>query len=189
MMWQGFQEKIEAGGGQKMVVGDRTYKQFRRFIDDYASVVNGKYSTTNELPEGSDEVSVVTDIWFKITDVPAKYDKILLQTDFYRWTGNGWSDYRVASSDRPVFGGGNLWQHSLSLTAPRGSKWADEMKSKRLPGGRYLVKLYIDQTGRLQDDYRAELGDGESIGEVEVESKWPLGYGKMTTVSFPDKLP
>jgi hypothetical protein len=181
--------QVEHGGGQKMVVGDRTYKQFRRFIDDYARVVNGKYSTTNELPEGSDEVSVVTDIWFKITDVPAKYDKILLQTDFYRWTGNGWSDYRVASSDRPVFGGGNLWQHSLSLTAPRGSKWADEMKSKRLPGGRYLVKLYIDQTGRLQDDYRAELGDGESIGEVEVESKWPLGYGKMTTVSFPDKLP
>jgi hypothetical protein len=181
--------QVEHGGGQKMVVGDRTYKQFRRFIDDYASVVNGKYSTTNELPEGSDEVSVVTDIWFKITDVPAKYDKILLQTDFYRWTDNGWSDYRVASSDRPVFGGGNLWQHSLSLTAPRGSKWADEMKSKRLPGGRYLVKLYIDQTGRLQDDYRAELGDGESIGEVEVESKWPLGYGKMTTVSFPDKLP
>jgi hypothetical protein len=135
--------QVEHGGGQKMVVGDRTYKQFRRFIDDYASVVNGKYSTTNELPEGSDEVSVVTDIWFKITDVPAKYDMILLQTDFYRWTDNGWSDYRVASSDRPVFGGGNLWQHSLSLTAPRESKWADEMKSKRLPGGRYLVKRVL----------------------------------------------
>lgn len=177
--------QVEHGGGQKMVVGDRTYKQFRRFIDDYASVVNSKYAATADLPDESDELSVVTDIWFKITEVPAKYDKTLLQADLYRWNGAEWSERRVATSDRPVFGKGKLWQHSLSLTGPRGTQWADKMKSKRLPAGRYLVKLYIDQTGKLQNDFRAELGNEEFVGQVEVESQWPSGYGRMTAITFP----
>lgn len=179
--------QIEHGGGQKMVVGDRTYKQFRRFIDDYTSVVNARYTTAEALPSESEEVSLVTEIWFKLTDVPAKYDKMLLQADLYRWTDNGWSDHRVASSDRLVFGGGNLWQHSLSLTAPRESKWADEMKSRRLPAGKYLVKLYIDQKGKLKENFQAELSDDEFVGQVEVESQWPVGYGSMTIVAFPQE--
>jgi mono/diheme cytochrome c family protein len=179
--------QVDHGGGQKMVVGDRTYKQFRRFIDDYASVVDGKYKAVTDIPDESDELSVVTDIWFKITEVPAKYDKMLLQADLYRWNGEAWSEHRVASSDRLVFGKGKLWQHSLSLTAPRGSEWADEMKSRRLPAGRYLVKLYIDQTGKLQKDFWTELDDEEFVGQVEIESRWPSGYGKMTVVRFPAK--
>ena len=177
--------QVEHEGGQKMVVGDRSYKQFRRFIDDYAAMANGKYTKTDQLPAKSSEVSVVTDIWFKIEGVPAKYDKMLLQADLYRWADSGWSEFRVAASDRPVFGKGNLWQHSLSLTAPRDSKWAEEIESKRLPPGRYMVKLYIDQAGKLQKDFTAELGEEEFVGQVEFESRWPDGYGRMTVVKFP----
>ena len=100
---------------------------------------------------------------------------------------NGWSKHRVASSDWLVFGKEKFWQHSLSLTTPRGSEWAEQMKSKRLPGGRYLVKLYIDQTGKLQQDFRAELSEDEFAGQVEVEIQWPVGYGSMTVVEFPQK--
>jgi len=178
--------QVEHEGGQKMVVGDRTYKQFRRFIDDYAGIVQGKYKQANQLPSQSGEVSVVTEIWFKIEGVPAKYDKMLLQADLYRQTDSGWSEFRVASSDRLVFGPKNLWQHSLSLTAPRGSKWAKEIESKRLPPGRYLVKLYIDQVGKLQKDYATKLGDDDFVGQVEFESRWPAGYGRMTVVKFPE---
>jgi len=177
--------QVEHGGGQKMVVGDRSYKQFRRFIDDYAAVVKGQYAKVEQLPEPSEEVSVVTDIWLKIEGVPAKYDKMLLQADLHRWTGSGWSEYRVATSDRPVFGKGNLWQHSLSLTASRGSEWTKQIAYEKLPAGRYLVKLYIDQTGKLQNDFTAELGEEDFVGEVEIESRWPAGYGKMTAVAFP----
>ena len=178
--------QVEHGGGQKIVVGDRTYKQFRKFIDDYASVVNAKY-TTDTLPEKSDEVSLVTDIWFKITDVPAQYDKMLMQVDLFRKTDNGWSEHRVATGDRLVFGKGNLWQQSLSLAGQRGSQWADEMKSKRLPRGRYLVKIYIDQTGMLKKDFRAELGKEDFIGQVEIDSRWKAGYGSMATSQFPQQ--
>jgi hypothetical protein len=177
--------QVKHGGGQKMVVGDRAYKQFRRFIDDYAAVVAGRYTKADQLPEPSDEVSVVSEIWLKIEEVPTSYDKMLLQVDLYRWTGSGWSQFRVATSDRLVFGKRQLWQHSLSLTAPSGTDWAKEIRSQRLPAGKYLVKLYLDKTGKLQQDSNAELGDEDFVGQVEVESRWPPGYGKMTAVKFP----
>jgi hypothetical protein len=176
--------QVKHGGGQKMVVGDRTYKQFRRFIDDYAATIHGQYHCADELPVTNDEVSLVSEIWLKVTDVPADYDKLLMQVDLYRWTGSGWSDFRVATSDRPVFGDGQLWQHTLSLTAPRDSAWADEVPRKRLPPGRYLAKLYVDQAGKLQKDFRLALGEQDLVGEVEFESQWPEGYGDMTIVHF-----
>jgi len=179
--------QVEHGGGQKMVVGDRTYKQFRRFIDDYTAVVQSKYKTASDLPEPNDEVSVVTDVWLKIRGVPAKYDKMLLQVDLYRMTNNGWSQFRVATSDRPDIGTKHLWQRTLSLTAPRGTTWAREIVKKRLPPGRYLIKVYVDQQGRLKKDHTAKLGGEDFVGQVEVNSRWPVGYRRMTVVKFPAK--
>jgi hypothetical protein len=176
--------QVDHGGGQKMVVGDRTYKQFRLFVDDYAAVVHGRYADVDQLPDPSDELSVVTEIWLKIEGVPAEYDQILLQADLHSWTGSGWTPYRVASSDRLVFGKGNLWQHSLSLTAPRGSAWAEKLDAKRLPAGRYLVKLYLDREGKLQRNFAAELDEHDFLGQVEVESSWPAGHGKMTVIKY-----
>lgn len=178
--------KVEHGGGQKMEVGDRSYKQFRRFLDDYAATVAGKYRTPDELPKPAAEVSEVTEIWLKLTDVPEEFDQKLLQVDLHRRVGDGWSKERWATSDRPVFGKGRLWQHSLSLTAPRESKRAETIHDRKtLPPGRYLVKVYVDRSGKLSRNYRAELGNADLVGTIEVESRWPEGYGAMTEVAFP----
>lgn len=179
--------QVKHGGGQKMVVGDRTYKQFRAFIDDYSRLLHGKYQAADQLPKPNSEVSVVSDIWLKVENVPAEYDKLLMQVDLYRKGESGRSEFRVATSDRPVFGANKLWQHSLSLTAPRASDWADAIRSERLPPGKYLVKMYIDRTGKLQKDFVAELNEQDLVGEVEVDSNWPPGYGQMTTLKFPSK--
>ena len=179
--------QIDHGGGQKMVIGDRTYKQFRRFIDDYAAVFHGRYANPTQLPEPPDEVSVVTEIWLKFEGVPAEFDKKLLQVDLYRWTDRGWSEFRVATSDRPVFGPKNLWQHSLSLTGRRGTKLDDDFTAGSLPPGRYLAKLYVDRSGKLQRDFTAELGEEDRVGQVEINSRWPAEYGRMTVVKFPAK--
>ena len=110
---------------------------------------------------------------------------MLMQVDVYQKTNTGWSENRVATSDRPIFGGGNLWQHSLSLTANRDSDWAEQLSAQRLPPGKYLVKLFIDQAEKLQKDFTAKLSDEDCIGQIEVESHWPAGYGNMTKVTFP----
>lgn len=147
--------------------------------------MKGAYAKAEELPNPSKEVSRVTDIWLKLEGVPAKYDRMLLQVDLYRQDGNGWTSYRVATSHRPVFGKGNLWQHSLSLTGPRDSEWARELANGELPVGKYLVKISVDQAGKLQRDFTTEMNDEDWVGQVVVESRWPPGYGSMTVVGFP----
>lgn len=180
--------QVEHGGGQKAVVGDRTYKQFRRFLDDYAAAAKGEYAAARELPRPPDEVSFVTDIWLKLEGVPSEYDKALLQVDLYAKTPEGWTSHRVATSDRPVFGPKQLWQHSLSLTAPRDSKQAAKLAEGKLPSGEYLAKVYVDREGKLAKDFRAELGPADLVGELRIESRWSPGYGSMTVARFPAEL-
>jgi hypothetical protein len=180
--------QVKHGGGVKMVVGDRTYKQFRAFIEDYAASAAGKYKTAKDLPRERAEISAVTDVWFKLEGVPAKYDQQLLQVDLHRWDekAKSWSQDRWATGDRQVFGKGQLWQQHLSITAPRDSARAKDIADQpALPPGKYLAKIYIDQTGKLLKDYLAQLGKDEFVGEVEIDSRWPVGYGTMTVVRFP----
>ena len=181
--------QVKHGGGIKMVVGDRSYKQFRKFLEDYAAMSAGKYKTAKELPKPDTEISRVSEVWFKLTDVPENFDKQLLQVDLYRQDAKsktGWSKDRWATSDRQVFGKGKLWQHSLSLLAPRDSARAKELLAKpTLPPGKYLVKIYVDRAGRLEKDWQAELGDRDFVGQVEVDSRWPVGYGSMTAAKVP----
>jgi mono/diheme cytochrome c family protein len=180
--------QVKHGGGVKMVVGDRTYKQFRAFIEDFSAASAGKYKTAMELPQERAEASHVTDIWFKLEGVPANYDQQLLQVDLHRWDEKtkSWSQDRWATGDRQVFGKGQLWQQHLSATAPRGSSRAKNIvEQPTLPAGKYLAKIYIDQAGRLQKDYQAELGEREFVGQVEIDSRWPVGYGAMTIARYP----
>lgn len=180
--------RVKHGGGQKIVVGDRAYKQFRRFIDDFAAVVGGKYKSADQLPKPSGEVAASSEVWLKVEGIPAAYDKMLLQADVFAREGDGWSKERWASTDRLIFGPGNLWQHNLVLTAPRGSERAKEIRRRpTLPPGRYLVRLYLDRKGDLGRDFRKEMGREEFVGEVEVEveTQWPEGYEAMTAIRFP----
>jgi len=176
--------QVKHGGGQKIVMGDRTYKQFRRFIDDYSALTKGAYQSAQDLPEADREVGVMTEIWLKLTEVPEKFDKQLLQVDLYRREGNAWSKHRVATSDRLVFGKGKLWQHSLELVAPRDSAWSQQIKQEKLPPGKYLAKLYVDQNGKLAKDESAVLDDSDLVGQIAFESRWPAGYQQMTVVQF-----
>ncbi|MBD3675678.1 MAG: hypothetical protein HUJ26_19370 [Planctomycetaceae bacterium] len=179
--------QIEHGGGKKMVIGDRTYKQFRRFIDDYAAIIKSKYTSEDQLPKPSVEVSIVTDIWMKIENIPEQYDQQLMQVDIYQWTEDEWSEHRVATSDRLVFGKGKLWQHSLSLTAFRESERAKQLHQKSLSPGRYLAKVYVDQTDKLKKEPFASLNENDLITEIEFQTQWKRGYGRMTKISWSDR--
>lgn len=182
--------QVKHGGGQKMAMGDRTYKQFRRFLDDLAASAKGSYTSADQLPPPAAEVSAVTDQWFKLEGVPAEYDKLVLQVDLFRWnerTGK-WSEDRWATGDRPIFGGGELWQQHLSVTAPRGDERAKWAGRPRLPAGKYLAKIYIDRGGKLAKDYSAELDQSDLVGTVEVTSDWAEGYGRMTVAKFPREV-
>jgi hypothetical protein len=132
----------------------------------------------------------VTDIWLKLTDVPASLDKLLLRADVHRWDDaiGGWSPDRWAVGDRAVAGERQLWQQHLSLTAPRGSSRAGELgRQNRLPPGRYLLRVYVDRQRRAEKEYPFELGEAEFVGQVEIRADWRTGYGSMTVARFPEQ--
>jgi len=179
---------VKHGGGQKMAFGDRTYQQFRGFIEDLARAEQGRYTSADQLPGPPKEHSVATGIWLKITGVPARFDKLVLQADVYRWDekAKSWSAERWATGDRPIAGERQLWQQHLSLVAPRDSDRAAELgRQPALPPGKYLVRIYIDQANKLEKEYPTTLGAEELVGEAEVTSNWPEGYGSMTAIAFP----
>jgi len=180
--------RVEHGGGIKLLVGDRTYKQFLNFIQDYARTTAGEYRLADELPQPSAEVSYVSDIWLKVTDIPESLDGKLLRADVYRWDERSkrWSTELWATGDRGIYGKGKLWQQHLTLVAPRESSRARELTHNELPPGKYRVVLYVDRQQRLATDLEYQLGEHEKVGDVELESNWPHGYDNMTLIRYPE---
>lgn len=174
---------IEHGGGKKMLVGDEGYKSFRRFIEDYAAILNGRYRTAKDLPPASRERFLSTEYWFKLTDTPAAWGDKLLGVDLHAWDEGAktWAKVRSATSDRQVFGKGALWQHNLDLVVPAGSSAAPADLSR----GRYQVKIYVDRTGALEKDWERDLRRPENLAaELEFSAAgWRPGYGSMKAVS------
>ncbi len=179
---------VKHGGGQKMLTGDLTYKAFRTWIEDYAKVVNDQYAKASELPKApSAPATFGSEVWLKLTNTPPAWGDKLLQVTLYAWDAQkkAWETDPIANSDRKVFGKGRLWQHNLTLLAtsgsPRAEAWSRQPKAS-LPGGKYLVRIHVDFQGRLERDWKAALGKAELAGELEVDSRWPEGYGSMTAL-------
>lgn len=165
---------VKHGGGQKMLVGDLTYKAFRAWIDDYAKVVNDQYAQASELPPApKGPATYGSDVWLKLVNTPPAWGDKLLQVALYPRdpSKNAWASEPCAVSDRLVFGKGRLWQHNLTL-----------LDTPRLAPGKYLLRVHVDAQGRLQRDWRATLGKGDLVAELELDSRWPAGYGSMTVV-------
>jgi len=181
--------EVKHGGGQKFLLGDQGYKAFRGFVEDYARIVKDQYADARSLPNGPGEmVALGSEIWLKLADTKPEWGDKLLQVNVYAWDADkkAWEMQPIATSDRGVWGKGKLWQHTLTLLAPRDSKraaaWAKAARPT-LPPGRYLVKVIAEREGRLGRDWQAVLREEDAAGQVEVESAWPEGYGQMTIIA------
>jgi hypothetical protein len=179
--------QVEHGGGIKIVPGDQGYKAIRTWIEDYAAVVKGKYVKAADLPAAdTGPLRFGSEVWFKLSDTPAEWGDKLLQVMIYAWDAEkkAWEAKPIATSDRAVAAKPRLWQHTLTLLATKGSKRAETWKSGKpaLPPGRYLVRVHVDAAGRLSRDWQVTLGEGDFVGQAEVESRWPEGYGSMTVL-------
>jgi hypothetical protein len=178
---------VKHGGGIKFTPGDQGYKAMRTWIDDVVAIKTGKYTRSEDLPaKATGPKRFGTDLWLKFANTPDAWGDKLLQVDLYAWDAmaGGWEKDPIATSDRPVWGKGKQWQHTLTLLSAKGSDraraWASGKAS--LQPGKYLVKVYVDGSGKTKTDWKATLGADEFVGQVEVQSRWPEGYGAMTVV-------
>ncbi|MBI3840004.1 MAG: hypothetical protein HY288_18945 [Planctomycetia bacterium] len=178
--------EVKHGGGKKFIVGDQGYQAFRGWLDDYAMTVADRYSDAASLPKPDGLERFGTDVWIKLSNLPAEWGDSLLQADIHAWAPqrNEWDTQPIASTDRAVWGKGRQWQHTLTLSAPADSAQAKTWRTSgpSLPADRYLMRVYVDRAGRKARDWQARLGQEDYVGQVEVQSAWPAGYGKMTIV-------
>ena len=176
---------VKHGGGVKFAPGDQGYKTMRAWIDDVIAIKKGTYIMVEDLPAKEKFKQFGSDIWLKIEKTPDTWGDKLLQADVHAWDAkaNAFEKEPIATSDRMVFGKGKLWQHSLTLLAAPGSDRAKAWDKGKpsLPTGKYLVKVYVDGSGKVKDNWKAKLGAEEFVGQVEVQSRWPEGYGTMTS--------
>ncbi len=179
-------EAVKHAGGEKFVVGDQGYKAFRQFLEDYANIVGDKYDIAAKLPKLHTIEAFSTDIWLKLTNTAPDWDMKLLMVKVFAWdaTTKTWETDPIATSDRRGWAKYKLWQHSLTVMAPKDSDRAKAWKTgtPSLANGRYLVKVYVDGSDKLAKDWTAELSETDFVGSAEVQSAWPPGYGKMTPI-------
>ena len=176
--------QVEHKGGIKMMVGDRGYRQFRRFVDDYAAIAHARYDSADRLPKPNPEVSRLCDQFLRIDGFPADLQRRVLQVEVLSWdqAADRWSDEPCASADWFINRNG-FWQSQLYLSVPRGSAEADEVLSKGLTKGRYLARLFLDQDAKQQRG-AVVLGDRLELGAIAFDGEWPHGFVKPKVVSF-----
>ncbi|MEI7688556.1 MAG: hypothetical protein WCL32_26415, partial [Planctomycetota bacterium] len=110
--------EIEHGGGKKMIVGDQGYQLFLGFLEDYAKIKNNAYPDAVSLPVEAVPARFGTNIWLKLTNTLPDWGDRLVQVDVYAKNAAGdWEPRPIATSDRQVWGKGQLWQHNLTLLA------------------------------------------------------------------------
>ena len=175
---------VKHGGGIKVVVGDQAYKAIRAWVEDVAAMKKGKYAKADDLPMAAGLKQFGTEAWLRLNNTPAAWNDKLLQADVYAWNAKAgaWEKEPVATSDRVSGGGG--WQHTVTLSAPAGSDRAKAWAKGKpaLPAGKYLVKVYVDSTGKAKKDWKAPLGADEYVGQAEFQGRWAEGYNAMTVV-------
>lgn len=176
----------EHGGGPKFVVGSRTDKNFRRFLNDYAASVNGQYREPHQLPKEVDHIAVLTSQQLRIVDLPVQFDKNLLRADIYRQVKTGWSATPWGTAESSINAANQMWQNMVVAVAPRGSKRAKQLNPEYLmPSGRYLIKIYIDREDKTKKNRNYEMGEHELYGQVEIHGEWKPGYQPPKIVHAP----
>lgn len=179
--------QVKHGGGQKMVIGDRSYQQFMAFLTDYAASANGQYRKADELPTPSASVVAATDAWLKITDIPDEYSQLVLRAEAYPAEGDGWAKNPLVVGDRSIAGDRHLWQQHMSLSLQRGSEVAQKIakaskNERKIPGGKFLLKIWV---ATAEEFAAGTVNEQGRAFETTFTTQWPGGYGNMTVVKFP----
>jgi hypothetical protein len=48
-----------------------------------------------------------------------------------------------------------------------------------------VAMIYVDQTDKLKTQFPTELTHDDFVEQIEIESSWEPGYGRMTAAPFP----
>lgn len=178
---------VEHAGHVKFVIGSRTDRQFRSFLNDYAAAVQGKYRTASELPKPREQITIATGQQLRVTDLPLDYGGRLMRVLLHRREGNGWSERPIATGDSGINPKNGQWQNPVCELVDRQDATPERLTNPRLlPGERYLAKLYIDRDNRAAKDSAFEFTEKDLFAEIEFAGEWKPGYLTPKIISAKD---
>jgi hypothetical protein len=167
-------------GGLKMHKDDQSYKSFVAWIEDYANVVGDRYTSVDDLPADN---WAATQRVLKLSAAPESWPEgVPVQLFVHSWNAKtkSWSSRPIA------FTQGTVTPRRMvngALFLLRSNKAGTAAAKDALAGGRYLVKVYVDRTHRLEDDPTLLLGEDEFVGQAEfAKSRWREGFRHGVTV-------
>ena len=170
-------EPVSHMGGLKMHYNDQGYKAVVAWIEDYARVVNGDYQSVDELPtdnwRGTTQVLRLTGV---SEDWPVGQP---VQLALHQWDekSDDWNGSPIAFTQGTVTPR-HMVNGSLLMIEPRHSDAETELGS-----GRYLVKVYRDQSGKLENNPTLLLGESDFVGQYELDKpRWRPGFRFAETI-------
>lgn len=174
-------DPVSHGGGLKMHADDHSYKAMVAWIQDYANVVEGKYTSVEDLPADN---WLGTQKMLKFLDVPEAWPVgTPVQLFLHSWneTSQSWSDAPVAFTQGTITPKRMVFGAFFQLSSNDKAASADD---DPLSGGRYLLKVYLDSSGKLADDPALLLGEEDFQGQLELnERRWREGFQPAPKVS------
>lgn len=177
---------VEHAGHVKFAVGSRTDRQFRRFLNDYAATVAGKYRKADDLPAPTKQLAIATGQQLKITEMPTDQRGRLMRVLLYPRDGEAWSIRPIASGDSQINPKDGTWMNQMCELVDREQATSERLlKPRLLPGERYLAKLYIvNRSAAEKTDF--EFSEADYYGSAEVSGNWPVGWQKPKTLAAPE---
>ncbi len=166
-------------GGLKMHANDQSYKSFVTWIQDYANVVGGRYTSVGDLPADNWHPSKLV---VRLNDTPEAWTPLSTVVQLFVY---GWNEEKSQWDEEPIaFTQGTVAPRKLVFgalfllgpTESRSGYGSVDHAVETLAPGRYLVKAYADLEHRLAEDPTMMLGPDEYYGQVEIDAAWKEGF-------------
>lgn len=176
-------------GGLKMHPNDQSYKSIVAWIDDYAKVVEGEYRSIEDLPADN---WYPTQLVVRVTGAPDTWSlDHPVQLFIHEWDPDRdqWNDEPVAFTQgtmtpRRIVNG------ALFLLGSNGDgRIGGTDTAPTLPGGRYLVKVYVDRSDKIARNPSVILDHEDYAGSAEIpQAKWRSGFKFAEVVDGKDLI-
>ena len=162
-------------GGLKMHPNDQSYKAMVAWIEDYARIVNGDYKSVDDLPADNWRG---TEQFLQLTGVAEEWPvgEAVQLFLFQKNEADGtWSESPAAFTQGTVTPR-HMVNGSLLMIEPR-RYGSNQEPATELGAGDYLIKVYRDQSHKLEEAPTAFLGYEDFAGQAEVKAeRWREGF-------------
>lgn len=174
----------EHGGGVKFPVDGQTDREWKQFLEDYASIKKDRYRKSADLPRASSIRTWRTGYHLRVKDLtdlePGQYAVVLVYAMDEK--GNVSSE-AVAFSEGRISKDGTSWGSSLMILEPISKRGTHESVdwSQHFPDGKYRLRWLVVDDAQSSIEKILSLKSNVSI---DIESLWKTGHSSAKSISY-----